>query len=274
METEAAAEETLLALSWTPTPTPTATPDVVLAARAFSGGNADWQAQYPGGLQSVFDDGVAMVLVPPGCFMMGSNEGYSDEQPQHQQCFSAPFWIDRTEVTQAGFARLGGVQARQSSFSGADRPVQRITWFEARDFCALRGARLPTEAEWEYAARGPDSLAYPWGNAWNEDNAVWDGNSGGQTAPVGSRPAGRSWVGADDMSGNVWEWTSSLYEPYPYAPGDGREADIGTSTDVLRVVRGGSWLNGGTVNLRAANRDWNDPEFGYVDLGFRCARSS
>jgi formylglycine-generating enzyme required for sulfatase activity len=278
METEAAAEETLLALSWTPTPTstptPTATPDVVLAARAFSGGNADWQAQYPDGLQYSFDDGVRTVLVPAGCFMMGSDDGDGGERPVHQQCFEAPFWIDRTEVTQADFARLGGEQERQSGFSGADRPVERITWFEARDFCALRGARLPTEAEWEYAARGPDSLAFPWGNAWNEDNAVWYDNSGGQTAPVGSRPAGRSWVGADDMTGNVSEWTSSLYEPYPYAAGDGREADTGTRTDVLNVVRGGSWVSGLTGDLRAAGRlrygpgDWGN----YV--GFRCARSS
>ncbi len=240
---------------------------------AFSGGNADWQAQYSNGLQYVFDDGVRMVLVPAGCFMMGSNDGYSDEQPVHQQCFEAPFWIDRTEVTQADFARLGGEQKRQSSFSGADRPVETITWFEARDFCALRGARLPTEADWEYAARGPDGLVYPWGNAFDEDNAVWNRGFGEGTAPVGSRPAGRSWVGADDMSGNVWEWTSSLYESYPYAAGDGREADTGTSTDVVRVVRGGSWNYDFSGNLRAADRDWLNPEVRNISLGFRCARS-
>jgi formylglycine-generating enzyme required for sulfatase activity len=274
----------------TPTITPTSVPlaDALAIGSAFSGGNADWQAQVPDGMQYTFDDGVAMVQVPPGCFTMGMTDAEIDDLinqygsaeffrefgPQQQQCFSAPFWIDRTEVTQADFARLGGEQERQSRFSGADRPVEQITWFEARDFCALRGARLPTEAEWEYAARGPDSLVYPWGNAWNEDNAVWDGNSGGQTAPVGSRPAGRSWVGADDMSGNVWEWTSSLYEPYPYAAGDGREADTGTSTDVLRVVRGGSWNYFLTVNLRAALRGRNLPENGFNDYGFRCARSS
>jgi formylglycine-generating enzyme required for sulfatase activity len=278
----------------TTTPTPTITPtsvplaDALAIGSAFSGGNADWQAQYPGGLQSSFDDGVPMVLVPPGCFMMGmtdveiaylitqnpdSADFFRGFGPQHQQCFDAPFWIDRTEVTQGDFARLGGVQAEQSRFSGADRPVEQITWFEARDFCALRGARLPTEAEWEYAARGPDSLAYPWGNAWNEDNAVWGGNSY-ETAPVGSRPAGRSWVGADDMIGNVWEWTSSLSRPYPYAAADGREADIGTSTDVLREVRGGSWDNNNSDSLRAAFRYWRYPVGGDNDHGFRCARSS
>ena len=272
-----------------PTLTPTSVPlaDALAIGSAFSGGNADWRAQYPDGMQYTFDDGVAMVLVPAGCFMMGMTDAEIDDLisqygsadlfresgPQHQLCFEAPFWIDRTEVTQADFARLGGVQAEQSRFSGADRPVENITWFEARDFCALRGARLPTEAEWEYAARGPDSLAFPWGNAWKRDNAVWDGNSGGQTAPVGSRPAGRSWVGAEDMSGNVYEWTSSLYKPYPYAAGDGREADTGSSRDVERVVRGGAWLEL-TDFLRAANRFVSNPVDGAGSLGFRCALSS
>jgi formylglycine-generating enzyme required for sulfatase activity len=81
-------------------------------------------------------------------------------------------------------------------------------------------------------------------------------------------------VGADDMSGNVWEWTSSLYEPYPYAAGDGREADTGTSTDVVRVVRGGSWHDGLSDFLRAANRNWSLPELRDGNIGFRCARSS
>ncbi|MBL8160952.1 MAG: SUMF1/EgtB/PvdO family nonheme iron enzyme [Anaerolineae bacterium] len=219
-----------------------------------------------------FDDGVPMVLVPPGCFMMGSHDGPPDEQPVNEQCFDAPFWIDVTEVTQVDFERLGGLKLRADSFDGDQRPVENINWFEARDFCARRGARLPTEREWEYAARGPDAVVYPWGNTWNESNAVWNNNSDRQMANVGSIPAGRSWVGAMDMSGNVWEWTSSLYLPYNST--EDREADTGTSTDVRRVLRGGSWGNFRADNLRAGSRVGGNPGLWSFDLGFRCARSS
>jgi len=219
-------------------------------------------------------DGVPMVLVPPGCFLMGSTDGPEDEQPVHEQCLAEPFWIDQTEVTQAQFAAFGGRAARASAFSGDDRPVEQITWFEARDFCARRGARLPTEAEWEYAARGPDSLVYPWGNDWDEDNAVWDRSGEQGTANVGSIPAGASWVGALDMSGNVWEWVSSMYAPYPYAADDGREGDTGDRTDVRRVLRGGSWNDGNPDALRAAVHLRFYPDYWIFGFGFRCARSS
>jgi formylglycine-generating enzyme required for sulfatase activity len=229
-----------------------------------------------GGLWSpithTFADGVPMVQVPAGCFMMGSTNGDNDEQPVLEQCFNEPFWIDLTEVTQADFERLGGVKAYDNRFDGDQRPVERITWFEARDFCALRDARLPTEREWEYAARGPDNLTYPWGSAWNENNAVWDGNSNSQTGEVGSRPAGASWVGALDMSGNVWEWVSSLYLPYDSS--EDRELNTGTRTDVLRVLRGGSWYIVYTDILRAAFRNRLAPDGGSINSGFRCARSS
>lgn len=211
-------------------------------------------------------DGVPMVLVPAGCFMMGSG------REAHEQCFDQPFWIDQTEVTQAQFARLGGVKANVNRFTGDQRPVERITWFEARDFCALRGARLPTEAEWEYAARGPDNLVYPWGNEFIADNVVYRGNSGYQTANVGSRPGGASWVGALDMSGNVGEWTGSLYEPYPYDATDGREADTVNRRNVLSTGRGGSFGDTGD-DLRAAGRNYRYPDYVNLNIGYRCARS-
>ena len=217
-------------------------------------------------------DGVPMVLVPAGCFMMGGTS-WSDEQPVHEQCFDAPFWIDQTEVTQAQFSRFGGQAAYSSQFSGANRPVDSITWFEARDSCARRGARLPTEAEWEYAARGPDSLIYPWGNAWDETRAVWNRKAGHGTAEVGSLTDGASWVGALDMAGNVLEWTSSLYTPYPYDAEDGRERDTGASGDVTRVLRGGSWFNFAGLP-RAADRGAYPPDGTSDFMGFRCARSS
>jgi len=237
--------------------------------------NAEWQSAYPDGFVQEFE-GVPMVLVPAGCFEMGN-----DPQAQYwngsqwitgvpsggEQCFN-PFWIDQTEVTQGDFTRLGGVQADPPDFSGTERPVEDITWFEARDFCEQRAMRLPTEAEWEYAARGVDELAYPWGNEFVADNVVYSSNSNNQTANVGSRPAGASWVGALDLSGNVWEWVSSLYKDYPYSE---TSEDISNRTDV-RVLRGGSWLLT-TDDLRAADRNGNQPLDRYNRGGFRCARS-
>ncbi len=211
--------------------------------------------------------GVPMVLVPAGCFTMGSEDGDSDERPAHEQCFDAPFWIDRTEVTQAQFAALGGAAAMGSFFTGDNLPVEQITWSEARDFCAQRDARLPTEAEWEYAARGPDGLIYPWGDEWVGEDATWSGSSGGQTADVGSRTGGASWVGALDMSGNVWEWTSSLYRPYPYDAADGREDPA--STEGQRALHGGSWFNN-SDELRAARRNGDANRSN--THSFRCAR--
>lgn len=254
--------------------------------------NADWQPYL--NIENVtvrdFGDGVAMVLVPAGCFEMGSTneqinyavneldgqrEWYEDEQPVSEQCFDAPFWIDRYEVTNGQFNRLGGEAAAASRWTGSERPREQITWLEAQAFCAKRDARLPTEREWEYAARGPDGLVYPWGNTFVAANVVYDGNSGSQTANVGSRPGGVSWVGAYDMSGNVWEWTASIYDqerfPYPYNKDDGRE-NTNNSTDVSFVLRGGSWSDFDSL-VRAALRGGSFADFRGDDYGFRCARS-
>lgn len=252
------------------TPTSTPTPDPLQAAFTPVARDADGYAIWTPVVRDF--DGVTMVLVPVGCFMMGSDAN-SDEQPVHEQCFDEPFWIDQYEVTQAQFRRLGGIQANTPSFVGDNRPVENITWFEARDFCESRGGRLPTEAEWEYAARGPDSLVYPWGNTWNASNAVWNRNSSQGTADVGSIPAGVSWVGALDMIGNVWEWISSLNQSYPYNATDGREADTGSRTDVWRVLRGGSWGFNISGGLRAPFRGWYAPSVRVSRGGFRCARS-
>lgn len=221
-----------------------------------------------GPIERTFEDGVTMVLVPAGCFMMGSEDGPSDESPVYEQCFDEPFWIDKYEVTNEQY---GSVGCEQWS-SEPDQPRNCISWFDARDYCESRGARLPTEREWEYAARGPDNPVYPWGDTYEAafvigaDDPTY-GNT--KTAPVGSRPEGISWVGALDMSGNVWEWTSSLYWDYRYVETDGRE-DL-TSTDV-RVLRGGSFFLSSNF-LRAALRDWLDPGDEYGLLGFRCVRS-
>ncbi|TVR18912.1 MAG: formylglycine-generating enzyme family protein [Anaerolineaceae bacterium] len=240
--------------------------------------NADWtpverEFELPqGGM-------VTMVLVPAGCFMMGSTDeqvsatvaaGLSRivaerEQPPHEQCFDEPFWIDKYLVTNGQYGSSGWL-------SGDDLPRESVNWFDARDFCEARGGRLPTEAEWEYSARGPDGLIYPWGDEFIVDNVISSENTNRRTVDVGSRLSGASWVGALDMAGNVWEWTGSLFEPYPYHAGDGRERDTGDSTDVQRVLRGGSF-GSSSQYLRAPLRNWYNPDGWGNGYGFRCARS-
>lgn len=245
-------------------------------------------------------DGVEMVLVPAGRFRMGSTEAeideayevcrsaswvcetsygrqwYASEAPRHEIVVDEPFWIDRYEVTNGQFDGLGGVAAEPSHWVDDDRPRETVNWFEAADFCESREARLPTEAEWEYAARGPDGLTYPWGRGFVEGNVVYEATASAGTAPVGSRPGGVSWVGALDMSGNVEEWVNSFYFAYPYDSEDGREAAF--RINASRSKRGGSWTNwgtgiGNTSFLRAAYRSGQDAQWGNYALGFRCVRS-
>jgi formylglycine-generating enzyme required for sulfatase activity len=237
-------------------------------------------------------DGVPMVLVPAGCFTMGSTEEqieydltlldrrgfYRDEQPAHRQCFNEPFWIGLYEVTNGQFGSCGW-------WCNEDQPRESVTWFEADQFCRARGARLPTEVEWEYVARGPDNLAFPWGNTfdgtklnfcdWNceypgADTSIDDGYR--TTAPVGSYPAGASWVGALDMAGNVWEWIGGILRPYPYVAADGREATVEEDSTSLRMTRGGARLDPSYV-VRSANRNQRPPDQCTALYGFRCARS-
>jgi hypothetical protein len=206
------------------------------AAQAGVESNAEWTPY----IQEF--DGVPMALVPVGCFEMGSEDGNDNEQPVHTQCIEEPFWIDVHEVTNEQYGELPTGDFCLDVSSEPDQPRVCVDWFAATAHCEDRGARLPTEAEWEYAARGPDSLVYPWGNEWNPDNANWGETEPDETFAVGSFPAGASWVDAQDMTGNVWEWTSSLYEDYPYDSEDGREDDTGDRTGVRRVLRGGSFL--------------------------------
>ena len=237
--------------------------------------------------------GIPMVLVPAGCFTMGSTDEqidqyltmlnrrglYADEQPAHRQCFQEPFWIDLYEVTNGFYGSYG-------LWYDNDQPRESVTWFEANSYCHTRGGRLPTEAEWEYAARGPDNFLYPWGNTFDgnrlnfcdsncqvpgADPSIDDGYA--TTAPVGSYPHGASWVGALDMAGNVWEWVSTSLQPYPYHPNDGREVDaeqLGRSSTMM--VRGGGRLDPRYV-VRSANRNERMAHHYDSRFGLRCARS-
>jgi formylglycine-generating enzyme required for sulfatase activity len=214
-------------------------------------------------------DGVPMGLVPVGCFTMGSDTGYANEAPAHRTCIDRAFWIDIYEVTFNDFLDfLRDIEAgewvlsewivyppplnadRTSIFyrdgswvllqGAGKRPVENTNFYAAQAYCAWRGGRLPTEAEWEYAARGPDSLIYPWGNEFDPEKTVYVLYD---PKEVGSIPAGASWVGALDMNSNVFEWTSSLFLEYPYDPDDGREVDISVDSTGLRTLRGTSWYH-------------------------------
>lgn len=203
-----------------------------------------------------------MLLVPVGCFMMGSSEGRDNELPIHQQCIESPFWIDTTEVTNAQFGSYG-------YWAEGGRPRETVNWFEAQSHCAARGARLPTEVEWEYAARGPNGLSFSWGNEFDASLITYGANSNLQTEFVATFDKNASWVGALDMNGNVWEWVSSADMPYPYDPSDGRENT--NNLDVYRIRRGGSWMNAEqaqTTTFRVGDAPTNRLNVG----GFRCVR--
>jgi len=230
-------------------------------------------------------DGVEMVFVPAGCFTMGSTATqiqsaynacvnyfgscdrivFEAEAPEQTVCFEKPFWIDHTEVTNLQFELWHGTARTASTFTQDYEPRVNITYYEAQEFCHLRGGRLPTEAEWEYAARGPESLLYPWGNTFDTQKARNINSVTTSNMRVGIYD-NASWVGALDMAGNVWEWTASPIIPYPY--------DLSPNIDwgdVDRVLRGGSYVDYAN-NLRSAFRGWGAPSVKDETKGFRCVR--
>jgi formylglycine-generating enzyme required for sulfatase activity len=258
------AEELVEAESDTPEPPIiTSTDDPLVLAELGVSTNSEWTP-----FTQEFD-GVNMVLVPAGCFIIGTTPQDVSVLDNNEICFEDPFWIDQTEVSQRQFTTLHGVMVDSPFFQGLDRPVESITWFEARDFCVKRDMHLPTEAEWEYAARGPDGLTYPWGNEFLDEYVVYYDNTANQSARVGNYPRGASWVGALDMSGNVWEWVSSLYADYPY----GADHESETNRTSSRVLRGGSWSTPSILNLRTTSRNGTAPASKNYFTGFRCARS-
>jgi formylglycine-generating enzyme required for sulfatase activity/tRNA A-37 threonylcarbamoyl transferase component Bud32 len=226
-------------------------------------------------------DGMVMVYVPGGTFQMGSAEGDpdadDDEFPQHSVTLDG-FWIDRTEVTNAQYrqcVKAGACQAPTACDLGEptygdaskqDHPVVCVGWSGAADYCEWAGARLPTEAEWEYAARGPDGLIYPWGNSPPDNTLLNYAKSMDATTEVDSYPDGASWCGAQDLAGNVWEWVADWYDDYP------SEAQINPTGPARRpnkVLRGGGW-GSNQKNVRAADRYHLAPDFCLHNVGFRC----
>lgn len=223
-------------------------------------------------------DGTTMVLVPVGCFDMGSDQGYGEERPVNRQCFDAPYWIDKYEVTNVQYQRCvdaGTCDPPHDRRFYDDRtqtnhPVVYVDWFQASAYCRQRNARLPTEREWEYAARGPDNLVYPWGNTFTPDKALVSGQGADRAAAVGSYAEGVSWVGAFDMSGNVWEWVNNLFWPYPYDVSDGRENSGDAEND--HTIRGGGF-GSNDFDSRSTSRAGKPVDYNTGGDGFRCARS-
>jgi formylglycine-generating enzyme required for sulfatase activity len=248
--------------------------------------------------------GVEMVLIPAGSFEMGSRHGREDERPVHTVRIDS-FLMDRTEVTQAEYEKLGKIEAfaNPSHFKGPDLPVEQVTWPQAAHFCNARsrleglrpcynektaacdftadGYRLPTEAEWEYACRAGTTTDYSFGSEPRQlgDFAWFADNAGKQTHPVGQKRA-NPW-GLFDMHGNVAEWCQDVYDKgyYGASPAKNPRGPAGGLADGPQyVLRGGSWKSPADA-LRSAYRLGEDPGFSDACLardaiGFRCVRKA
>jgi sulfatase modifying factor 1 len=228
---------------------------------------------------------VEMVSLKGGCFKMGSSKGEPDESPVHEVCVS-PFKMDKFEVTQREFLLKMGIN--MSLAKGADLPVESVTWIEADQYCEKSNKRLPTEAEWEYAARAGSVTEYSWGDEFDKTKANFcdrtcNGNLKDDTvsdgfpvlAPVGSFPANA--FGLHDMAGNVNEWVADWMEeryyflsPKKNPTGPVRAERVMRGGTNTKVFRGGSWSNA-APELRSANRKALWVDYRIEDLGFRCA---
>lgn len=236
-----------------------------------------------------------MVAVPAGVFTMGTDDGPQDERPAHRLTLPA-YRIDRYPVTNEGYAQFlnanGAYNARKERLYDHDdadarihragdrwtadkgyerHPVVEVTWAGARDFCAWKGKRLPNEAEWEKAARGPDGRRYPWGNQPPDARRAQFSAAFNETAPVDAFAAGASPYGALGMAGNAWEWVSSAYRPYPYDAADGREQP---AAGPVRGTRGGGHDSPpGEITTTQRGRTLSrNPASGHHNIGFRCAQ--
>jgi len=214
-------------------------------------------------------DGSVLVTVPAGEFFYGAapNDAQSDDDKNPGQRLQLPaFQISKYEVTNAQYGRFVAATSHRSAdndrwttFSskwGARAPVVKVDWNDAQAYCQWAGLRLPSEQEWERAARGTDGSIYPWGNSWDASRAVFRKD---KPSPVGSLLSGLSPAGCFDMAGNVWEWTSGNY--------------IDTWSQSCQVLRGGSWETKNPAFLRVSYRGYYSPDISDIAIGFRCART-
>ena len=237
-----------------------------------------------------------MILIPAGPFIMGSNKEdtkhqgaefgsakpwYLDEHPEHHVTLP-DYFIDRFEVTNSLYLRLvEATKSRPPNFwiggrypAGQENfPVTGVNWYEAERYCRWAGKSLPTEAEWEKAARGTNGREFPWGDTFDPKKANTGASGFERLLPVGSFPEGVSPYGVHDLSGNAWEWVADWYQPYP-----GSTDKNPLYGEKNKVFRGGGYGGSGghyalPIFYRAAYRSSIPPEEAYMDLGFRCAKS-
>jgi formylglycine-generating enzyme required for sulfatase activity len=238
-----------------------------------------------------------MVYVPAGSFEMGRTDGAGFEQPVHTVTLEG-YWIDRTEVTNLQYLHCVAAGActppsrsdslTRDTYYGdrtyANYPVISLDWQQAADYCEWAGARLPTEAEWEHAARGPEGHVYPWGDTFDgtrlnycdascplrhSDSAFDDGHA--DTAPVGSFPTGASWCGALDLAGNIAEWVADFVNPYP---SEDVVNPTGPADGYRHVIRGGSWYDNEVYTLSHRRFFEMRKQALRRQFGFRCARNA
>lgn len=218
-----------------------------------------------------------MIWIPGGSFPMGSETCDSDERPVSVVAVRG-FFLDATEVSAEAYQRCVSAgrcegerpeptdgeddQARCNlgSKERADHPINCVTWRQADRYCRTSGKRLPTEREWEYAARGAAGRAFPWGEEWDQDRVCSNRKDG--TCPIGSHRAGDTPSGLTDMAGNVWEWTADHYCPY-----ESPECE-----DSGYVDRGGGWISEDPHLVHSAHRGRGEPDGWASFLGFRCAK--
>ena len=210
--------------------------------------------------------GIELRLMPTGRFEMGSTRrdaGSRANESRRAVTLQRRFYLGTREITNADYLKfrpehLSGI-VKDRSLDQDTHPVVNVSWYEAAAYCAWAGCRLPNDNEWERAARGEEGREYPWGKEEPDERranyGVYLRKGPGHPTPVGLYPMGATPEGLEDMAGNVWEWTADWYD-------SGREQ---------RSLRGGSWF-GLPVNLRAASRNWNPPDFRIDYIGFRCVR--
>lgn len=243
-------------------------------------------------------DGETLVYVPQGNFIMGSEDGEANERPMHTVYLDS-FWIDQTEVTNKQYqvcVNAGACEPPSSNTSYLQEancyggscvypfdyygdpkfdnyPVIFVSWNQANAYCSWVGRQLPTEAQWEKAARGPDANIYPWGNFEPNGNLLNYNSIIGDTTKVGSYQSGKSIYGAYDMAGNVWEWVNDWYDG-SYYQNSPLSNPLGPETGDGKVLRGRSLGSYGGYSVRSSYRYWRYPtDASQGDFGFRCALS-